>query len=93
MVYGTFNIPERQYAAGAAFLRGQGQGRIVKIHGVDEVQKAVGNLVVDFKMPQVGATPSTSYEGDGFIVVRHAETRRVEEAVTKIISTIRVDLA
>jgi hypothetical protein len=92
MIFGEFHVPQRRYAVGAAYLRGQGQGRIVKISGVDEVQRAVGNLVVDFKMPQVGATPSTSYEGDGYIIVRHAETRRVEEAVMKIISTIRVEL-
>ncbi len=76
MVFGQFTVPERRFAAGAAFLRGQGQGRIVKVHGVDEVQKAIGHLVVDFRMPQVGATPSPSYEGDGFIMVRHAASRR-----------------
>ncbi|MBL8982576.1 MAG: ATP-grasp domain-containing protein [Gemmatimonadetes bacterium] len=92
MVHGDFHVPERRFAVGAAFLRGQGQGRIVKVTGVDEVQRAVGNLVVDFRMPQVGVTPSTSYEGDGYIMVRHPETRRVEEAVMKIISTIRVEL-
>ena len=92
MIFGEFRVPERHYAVGAAFLRGQGRGRIVKVRGVEEVQRTVGNLVVDFRMPQVGATPSSSYEGDGYIMVRHAETRRVEEAVMKIISTIRVEL-
>jgi biotin carboxylase len=93
MIFGEFRIPERRFAVGAAYLRGQGQGRVARISGVEEVQRAVGNLVVDFRMPEVGATPSTSYEGDGYIMVRHAETRRVEEAVMKIISTIRVELA
>lgn len=92
MIFGEFHVPERRYAAGAAFLRGQGQGRIAAVHGVDEVRRAIGDMVVDFRMPQVGATPSTSYEGDGFIIVRHAETKRVEEAIMKIISTIRVEL-
>ncbi|MBL8959150.1 MAG: ATP-grasp domain-containing protein [Gemmatimonadetes bacterium] len=92
MIFGQFQVPERRFAVGAAFLRGQGQGRIVKVRGVEEVQRTVGNLVVDFRMPEVGATPSTSYEGDGYIMVRHPDTRRVEEAVMKIISTIRVEL-
>lgn len=92
MVYGEFHVPDRRYASGAAFLRGQGEGRVVKVHGVEEVRRTVGNLVVDFKMPQIGSTPSTSYEGDGYIIVRHAETKRVEEAVMKIISSIRVEL-
>lgn len=93
MVFGEFRVPERRYAAGAAFLRGQGTGRIARIHGVTEIQNAVGHMVVDFKMPEIGATPSTSYEGDGYILVRHPETSRVEDAVMKIISTIRVELA
>ncbi len=92
MIYDEFRAPERKYAAGAAFLRGQGKGQIVKIHGVDEVQRAVGDLVVDFKMPQIGAYPSPSYEGDGFILVRHPDTDRVREAIMKIIATIRVEL-
>ncbi len=92
MVYDEFRAPQRKYAAGAAFLRGQGQGQVVKVHGVAEVQRAVGDLVVDFKMPQIGATPSTSYEGDGYIIVRHPKTERVEQAIMKIISTIRVEL-
>lgn len=93
MVHGEFHTPERKYAVGAAFLRGQGRGQIARVLGVEEVQRAVGDLVVDFKMPQVGATPSPSYEGDGFIIVRHPHTARVEEAIMKIISTIRVELA
>jgi hypothetical protein len=39
------------------------------------------------------APPVTSYEGDGFIIVRHPETKRVEEAIMKIVSTIRVELS
>jgi hypothetical protein len=57
------------------------------------VRAALGDLVVDARLPEVGATPSPSYEGDGWVVVRHPETRVVEEAVTKVISTIRVEVA
>ncbi len=65
IIFGEFHVPERRYASGAAFLRGQGQGRIVKVHGIDDVQRAVGHLVVDVNMPQVGATPPRSCEGGG----------------------------
>ena len=92
MIFDEFRVPPRKYAVGAAYLRGQGRGRVVAVHGVDEIQRSLGSLVVDYKMPQLGATPSTSYEGDGFVIVQHPETRRVEEAVLKIISTIRVEL-
>lgn len=92
MIFGDFRIPERKYAAGAAFLRGQGSGRIVAVHGVDEINRSLGPLIVAAKSPSVGSTPSTSYEGDGWVIVRHPETRVVEAAVTKIVSTIRVEL-
>ncbi|HEX4931542.1 MAG TPA: ATP-grasp domain-containing protein [Gemmatimonadaceae bacterium] len=92
MIFGEFRIPERRYAAGAAFLRGQGSGRIVKVLGVEEVNRALGSLIVASKTPQVGATPSPSYEGEGWVIVRHPETAVVERAVLKIIGTIRVEL-
>jgi biotin carboxylase len=93
MIFGEFHVPQRRYAAGAAYLRGQGQGRIVAVRGVAEVRQALGDLIVDIRMPAIGATPSTSYEGDGFIIVRHPSTERVEEAVMEIIRTVRVELA
>jgi ATP-grasp domain len=92
MIFGEFRTPERRYAAGAAFLRGQGSGRIVAVHGVDEINRSLGPLIVAAKSPSVGATPSISYEGDGWVIVRHPETRVVEAAVMKVVSTIRVEL-
>jgi biotin carboxylase len=93
MVFGTFEPPERKYAAGAAFLRGQGQGRVRAVHGWDQVQRELGPMITDARMPAPGATPSPSYEGDGFIIVRHKETRVVEEAVARIVSLIRVEVS
>lgn len=93
MIFGTFDPPERKFAAGAAFLRGQGEGRIAAVHGVDEVNRELGPLIVAAKTPAIGATPSTSYEGDGWVIVRHPETRVVEHAVMRIISTIKVEVA
>lgn len=93
MIFGQFHLPERKYAAGAAFLRGQGGGRIAAVHGVDEINRDLASLIVAARTPQVGATPSTSYEGDGWIIVRHPETSVVEQALLKIVSTIRIELA
>ncbi len=93
MIFGEFRVPERKYAAGAAFLRGQGDGRIAAIHGVDEINRTLASMIVAAKSPQVGATPSTSYEGDGWVIVRHPKTEEVEKAIMKIISTIKIDLA
>jgi hypothetical protein len=41
----------------------------------------------------VGAGPRPSYEGDGWVIVRHPETAAVERALSEIITTVRVELA
>jgi len=92
MVFGEFAAPERRYAAGAAYVRGQGRGRISHIHGVDEVQHRFGSIVVEAKLPHQGQPPSDSYEGDGYIIVRHPDTEIVQDALQQIVSTIRVEL-
>jgi biotin carboxylase len=92
MIFGEFNVPQRKYAVGAAYLRGQGEGRITAVHGLETIQRELGEMVVDFKMPAIGATPSVSYEGDGFIIVRDESTERVKKAVLQIVGTVRVEL-
>lgn len=92
MIFGTFERPVRKYAVGIAFLRGQGSGRIKSIYGLDLIAREMGSLVVDVKLPVPGAAPSSSYEGDGFIILRHPETVVVMQALQKLISTVRVEL-
>ena len=92
MIFGKFEKPVRKYAVGIAFLRGQGSGRIRRVHGLDVVAREMGNLVVDVKLPTPGAMPASSYEGDGYIILRHPETVVVEKALTRLISVVRVEL-
>lgn len=92
MVFGEFDPPRRRYAAGAAYIRGQGCGRVGNIAGVDEVQRRFGSIVVEAKLPLEGQPPSDSYEGDGYIIVRHPDTDIVQHALQQIVSTIRVEL-
>jgi len=92
MIFEQFEIPVRKYAVGVAFLRGQGSGRIKQVHGLDEIAREIGPLVVDVKLPTPGAMPSSSYEGDGYIILRHPETSVVMQALKKLISTVRVEL-
>ncbi len=92
MAFGEFTPPERRYAAGAAYIRGQGRGRVSAIHGVDEVQRRFGSIVVEAKLPHQGQPPSDSYEGDGYIIVRHPDTELVQHALQQIVATIRVEL-
>src|SRR6185436_19511782 len=92
MVLGTFDAPSRQYAAGVAFLRGQGEGRVKAIHRVEDAAREVGSLVVAARLPSIGQAPTGGYEGEGFIIVRHRETAVVERALETIINLIRVEL-
>ena len=92
MVFGEFDPPQRKWAVGAAFLRGQGDGRVRAIHGLDEAHVELGALVVEAKLPVVGQMPTGSYEGEGFVIVRHQETAVVENALSRIISLVRVEM-
>jgi biotin carboxylase len=92
MIYGEFEPPERRYAAGAAFLRGQGSGRVVAIHGLEQAGRELGELVTDVKLPEVGQTPTGSYEGEGYVLLRHPETEVVKQALQRLVSIIRVEL-
>lgn len=93
MIFNEFDPPPRKYSAGAAFLRGMGTGRVRAVHGWDQVQREFGALVVDSRLPSPGTPASSSYEGEGYILVRHELTSVVEEAVARIVSLIRVELA
>jgi len=93
MICGEFDPPPRRYAAGAAYIRGQGRGTVRDIVGLDEAQRRFGALVVEAQLPRQGQPPSDSYEGDGYIIVRHPETAVVENALQEIVKIIRVELA
>ncbi|NNC77826.1 MAG: ATP-grasp domain-containing protein [Woeseiaceae bacterium] len=92
MVYGEFEAPPRKYAAGAAYIRGQGQGRVKRIRGLGEAQERFGSIVMEARLPDEGKPPSDSYEGDGYIIVRHPDTDTVQHALSEIVRIIRVEL-
>jgi hypothetical protein len=92
MTGGTFDPPERKWAAGTVYLRGQGAGLVRGVHGLDALPPAVTSLVVDSRLPQPGQPSSGSYEGDGWITIRHPGTETVTAALKQIVSTVRVEL-
>ncbi len=92
MIDDAFTPPQREYAVGVAFLRGQGRGRVKRILGLAEAQQEIGPLVVETELPREGQTPSSSYEGDGYAILRHRETSVVERALHRLVSLIRVEL-
>jgi biotin carboxylase len=92
MIFDRFDPPDRPYAAGAAFLRGQGAGHIVAIHGIGDTVREMAGLAMEIRLPKEGAAPRGTYEGDGWVIVRHPRTDVVEAALSKIVRTIRVEL-
>jgi phosphoribosylaminoimidazole carboxylase (NCAIR synthetase) len=84
---------QRKYAVGCAFVRGMGQGRVVNVTGVHETHEAVGKWIVEAKLPTLGAHKADTYEGDGYVVVRHESTDAVRAMIKTIIETMRVHYA
>jgi hypothetical protein len=92
VVLGRFEPRERRYAAGTVYLRGMGKGRVRAVHGVEELQRELGHLVVESRLPQPGQPASSSYEGEGYVIVRDPDTAVVRAALHRIVSGIRVEL-
>ena len=92
VILGRFDPPERRYAAGTAYLRGQGRGRVASVRGVDALQRELGQLVVEARLPELGQPASSGYEGEGYVIVRDRHTEVVRDALRRIISGIRVEL-
>jgi hypothetical protein len=92
MVFARFEPPARAYSAGIAYLRGQGRGRVVRIRGLEDAQRRFGELVVEVRLPKQGQLPASSYEGEGYVVLRHRDTQRVADALKRIVETVRVEL-
>jgi hypothetical protein len=92
MIEERFEPPPRRFAAGIAFLRGQGRGTVRAIHGLDRAQETLGDLVAEVRLPRAGQPPSGDYEGDGFVVLRHPETAVVDEGLKRLVQLVRVEL-
>jgi hypothetical protein len=95
-IHDRFEPPARQFAVGAAYLRAQGHGQgrtITHVRGIDAVSPATRSLVVEARLPEPGQPPADTYEGDGFVIVRHPDTGAVEAALAELVTTIRIEVA
>jgi hypothetical protein len=93
VILGRFDVPERRFAAGTAYLRGMGHGRVRTVHGLDAVQQQIGHLVVEARLPQPGQPAASDYLGEGYAIVRDPDTAVVEDALQRIVDGVRVELA
>jgi len=93
MVFGEFTPPKaRKYAVGNAFLRGLGGSRVKGVQGLQKVFAELGDAITDYRIPQPGTPAAITYEGEGFIIVRHPDTAEVERMLEFIINNVRVEL-
>lgn len=91
MVHEVFDLQVQREKSGAiVFLRGKGHGRIVSIEGLYEAQKKMGALVHDVSLPKIGALRSSSYEGDGWVIIMHDNAEIVKKAALELIRTVTV---
>ena len=93
MIFDRFDPPPRAWAAGIAYLRGQGSGRVARIHGLERAQRELGSLVVEAELPKPGQLPASSYEGEGYVVLRDRDTGKVADALKRVVELVRVELA
>jgi hypothetical protein len=63
------------------------------VHGIEEVQRQIGHLVVEARLPQPGQPAASDYLGEGYAIVRDPDTAVVEDALHRIVSGVRVELA
>jgi hypothetical protein len=91
VAFDRFVARPRKWAAGAAFMRGQGTGdRILSITGLHEAIAAVGDALVEFRTPKVGQPRAAGYEGEGWATVRHATTDGALAALKVLIEGVQI---
>jgi hypothetical protein len=91
-IFGTFDPPERRYSVGAAYLRGQGSGTVLGVHGLDTLQRELGDIVMEAVIPRPGQHSTGTYEGEGHVVLRHPDTAVVEAGLRRVVEVARVEL-
>ncbi len=93
MVYDEAVALEIKYCSGAAYLRGEGSGRVTHVEGLDHIRAVYADIITDIRIPKPGQEKALNYEGEGYIIVRHPDTLVVEKALEDIVGTVRVRLS
>ncbi len=89
--FDRFTPLTRKWAGGAACFRGQGTGqRIIEVKGLEKAMEIVGKSLVDLRAPKVGQPRAPGYEGEGWALVKHAETEGVKQALLALIENVQV---
>jgi hypothetical protein len=92
MVDGSFVPPERSWSLGTVYLRGQGTGHVRAVRGLDGLPPELRSIVIESRLPEPGQLSSGSYEGDGYVIVRHPDTAVVTDALRRLVAGVRIEL-
>lgn len=90
--FDRFDVPERQFSTGAAYLRGQGTGRVAQVHGIAQAKEELGDLIIEAKIPAAGQPKSSSYEGEGYVILKDPDTARVADGLRRVVQILQVEL-
>jgi hypothetical protein len=93
MIYDRPFTHEIKYASGAAYLRGQGEGRVSGVEGIQEIRSKYRDLITDIRVPKVGSEKALNYEGEGFVIIRHPDQKVVDAALKDIVAQVKVVLS
>jgi biotin carboxylase len=90
--FDRWTVPStRRKAAGCAFLRAQGTGRVVRgVLRQEEVARKLGDRLVSARWPTAGQPRSSHYEGDGYVIVADDSTQGVMDALELLVKELRV---
>ena len=90
MIFDETFEPELKYSAGAAYLRGSGSGHVTRVEGMDTIRSKYEDIITDIRIPKPGQEKSQSYEGEGFVILRHEDSEVVENALLDIVETVKI---
>lgn len=91
-VRGMFAPIPRLAAAGYAAVAVEGTGDSVHaVHGWDDLADQLGDLMVEASLPALGAK-ARGGEAEPHVIVRHPETKVVDEALQRVATGVRIEL-
>jgi Holliday junction resolvase len=91
IAFDRFTPKPRKWATGTAFFRGQGSGaRLAQVEGLAAAVNAAGAALIELKTPKVGMARNSSYEGEGFAIVRGPSTEAVKQTLLNLIQTVQL---
>lgn len=83
VIHGRFEAPiERRYHVAAVFKRARGQGRIVRVEGLEQARRLLGPALVVEDLLPVGAQRrdwKQTLISDGTLMVRHADYAKTRQ--------------